>query len=78
MLPLEGAGAGAGLVGTEALDGLDALLRGQEAGGGDVVVEEPVDEGSTGYGNEANEKEYTDAGQSPWNGGESGLTSAIL
>ena len=53
----EAAGAGAGLVGAEALDGLGFFGGGEEAGGGDVVVEFPVDERDGDDGEQADEEE---------------------
>ena len=53
----EGAGAGARLVGAEAFDGLGLFGVREEAGGGDVVVEFPVDEGDGDDGEEADEEE---------------------
>ena len=40
----EVAGAGAGLVGAKAFDSLGSLMRSEEAGGRNVVVEEVVDD----------------------------------
>ncbi|KAJ0165013.1 hypothetical protein CTA2_12598 [Colletotrichum tanaceti] len=55
--PLEVAAAGAGLVGAQALDGLQLLAVGEEAGRGDIVVEDEVDEGRGEDGEEADEDE---------------------
>lgn len=71
MWPLELARAYAGLVGTEALDSLDAFVFCQEAGGGDIVVEFPVNEGGTYDGDESNKEEdaggkLADVGNEGW------------
>lgn len=55
----EFAGAGAGLVGADALDGLELFVFGEEAGGGNVAVEVPVDDGSGEDGDYANEEKET-------------------
>jgi len=49
--------AGAGLVGAQAFDGFWFVRFGEEACGGDVVVEVPVDEGDGSDGYEADEEE---------------------
>ena len=57
MREFEVSGAGAGVVGTEAFDGLRFFVGSEEAGGGDVVVEKPVDYGSGKDGDETDEHE---------------------
>lgn len=59
LAPFEFAGADTGVVCAEALDGLGALVVGEEAGAFDVVVEFPVDKGRGDDGDEADEEENT-------------------
>lgn len=53
-----------GLVGTQALDGLQALFLVQETSTRDVVVEAPVDDGGGDNGQKADEEE--DAEREVW------------
>ena len=64
VLPFQVAGPGSGLVCAEALDGLGALVGGEEARGGDGGVEFPIDEGDGDDGYEADEEENAGAGVS--------------
>lgn len=57
MGPFEFPVARAGLVGADALDGLFAFVRGEEARGGDVAVEEVPDYRGGDYGDDADEEE---------------------
>lgn len=63
LAPFEFAGADTGVVCAEALDGLGALVVGEEAGAFDVIVEFPVDEGGSDDGDEADKEEDTVLGQ---------------
>ena len=55
--PFELARSRAGLVCAQPFDGFGLVFLGQEASGGDVVVEFPVDNGGGGDGDEADEHE---------------------
>lgn len=60
------------MVGTKALDSLDAFMWCQEAGGGDIVVEFPVNERGTCDGDKSNEEEdasgkLVDVAKDGWN-----------
>jgi hypothetical protein len=57
VIPLQLARAGTSLVGAQALEGLDTLVRGEEARRGDVVVEKPPYDGGGDDGEEADEEE---------------------
>lgn len=57
MAPVEYAGTNTGVVCTKTLDGLGALVVGEEARGFDVVFEFPVDEGGGDDCDEADEEE---------------------
>lgn len=57
MAPVEFTRADTGVVCAETLDGLGALLVGEEACGFDVVFEFPVYEGGGDDGDEADEEE---------------------